>query len=111
MARANTARVRRASTRIAPSTTRRLRRVGRSAPRHSAAGAVTRTVTTSSTAYSRVDDGVEEIHHEIAQHEEGGDEEDGALDERVVSLDPRPQEQAAHPGKGEDLLGDHGAAE
>src|SRR5882724_9285528 len=111
MARANTARVRRASTRIATNTTRRLRRVGRSAARHSAAGAVTPAVTTSSTAYSRVDDGIEEIDHEIAQHEERGDEEDGALDQWVIPLDHRPQEQTAHSGQGKHLLGDHRATE
>src|SRR4029453_14271504 len=111
MARAKTARMIRASTRMAPNTMRRLRRVGRSAARHSAPGTDIRAVTTSSTANSRIDDGVEEIHGEIAQHEERGDEENGALNERVVPLDHRPQEQAAHSGEGEDLLGDHGAAE
>src|SRR6266511_2539527 len=89
---AKTARVTRASTRIAPRSTRRLRRVGRRAARHPATATGSYAVSTSSTAYSRVDNRVEEIHGEIAQHEEGGDEEDGALDQRVVPLDHRPQE-------------------
>src|SRR6266536_2678569 len=111
MARAKTARVTRTSTRMAPKSTRRLRSVGRSAARHPATGAGSCAATTSSTAYSRVDNRIEQIHGEIAQHEQGGDEEDGALDQRVVPLDHRPQEQTAYSGQGEDLLGHHRATE
>src|SRR2546427_2233557 len=105
MGRAKMARVTRASTRIAPKSTRRLRSVGRSATRHPATGAGSCAAATSSTAYSRVDNRVEQIHDEIAQHEQGGNEEDGALDQRVVPLDHRPQEQTAHSGQGKHLLG------
>src|SRR5262249_28860387 len=111
MAPANTASTIRAATRTPPKTTRRLRSVGWRPARHRdiAAGGVA--TTTLSTADPRVDRGVEEIDREIAQHEERADEEDGALHERIVALHHRPQEQAAHARQGEDLLGDHGAAE
>src|SRR5215471_9196641 len=100
-----------ARTRMLPKTTRRLRSVGckPARQREIAAGGVA--ATTLSTADPRVDGGVEEIDREIAQHEERADEEDGPLHERIVALHHRPQEQAAHPGQGENLLGDHGASE
>src|SRR5262245_20121210 len=108
---ANAASTMRARTRMLPKTTRRLRSVGCRPARHRDIAAGGLVMTTLSTADPRVDGGVEQIHGEVAQHEERADEEDGALHERIIPLDHRAQEQAAHPGQGEDFFGDHRAPE
>src|SRR2546425_9551227 len=65
----------------------------------------------STVANARIEPAVEEIDGEVDHHEEGRDEEDGALGQRVVALIDGPEDEAADTGKREYLLHHHGAAE
>src|SRR5262249_15210525 len=62
-------------------------------------------------ADARVEIGVQEVDGQVDRHEQHGDEQDGALGQRIVALVDGPQHEAPDPGKGEHLLDDHGAAE
>src|SRR5438309_4878406 len=58
-----------------------------------------------------IEPAVEKIDGEVDHHEEGRDEQDGALGQRVVALIDGPEDEAADTGKREYLLHHHGAAE
>src|SRR4030095_8734241 len=67
--------------------------------------------TTSVIADARIEDGVEEIHGEIDQHEGGGDEKHPALYQRIVAGLDSPHHHGAEPRPREDRLGEDGAAQ
>src|SRR5438093_885520 len=52
-------------------------------------------------ADARIEDGVEEIDHEVDEHEGRGDEEHAALDERVVARLDGPHHHGAEPRPGD----------
>src|SRR6266571_9528287 len=65
---------------------------------------------TASNAYSVADAGIEEdiedVHGEVDQHVYDRDDQDHALDHRIVATDDRVDGQAAEPRQREDALGD-----
>src|SRR6476620_8605203 len=60
-------------------------------------------------AHSRVEQGVADVHHDIAQHKKRRHQEQPALDHRVVPVQHRLRQQLAHAGNGEQRLGHHRA--
>src|SRR3990170_5720912 len=72
--------------------------------RASAAGAL-------AVADAWVDPGIEEIHHQIGDHEQERHHQHHALHHGIVALEDRLQHQPAHAGQREDLLDHHRAAQ
>src|SRR5215470_1131157 len=70
-----------------------------------------RPLAASAVADARVEPAVEDIDGEVDHHEQRGDEQDGALGQRVVALVDRPEDETADAGKREDLFHDHGPAQ
>src|SRR5207249_5116014 len=58
-----------------------------------------------------IEDDVEDIHDEVDQDVDAGDDEQHALDHRVVAPHDGIDGEAAQPGQREDALGYHGAAD
>src|SRR2546426_10781316 len=58
-----------------------------------------------------IEDGIERVHGEIDENDRGDDDEVDALDDRIVALGDRLEEEAPKPGQPEDRLDDDGAAE
>src|SRR5690606_13355489 len=59
----------------------------------------------------RMDQGVEQVDQQIDHHERDRDKQDAALQQRVISVGDRLQDQLTHTGQGKDLLNHHRAAE
>src|SRR5882762_3907496 len=58
-----------------------------------------------------IEDDIEEVHPEVDEHVDAGDDEDHALDHRVVAPDDRVHREAAEPWQREHALGHDGAAD
>src|SRR5262245_56619874 len=58
-----------------------------------------------------IEPGIAHVHEEVDEHDDGGEEEHGPLDDRVVPELHGVEHQAAHAGLEEDELHDHGASE
>src|SRR6266498_3760932 len=58
---------------------------------------------------ARVEHRVEEIHDEVHQHDDGHDHQVDALDDGVIALVDRVEEEPPHARQLEDGLDDHGA--
>src|ERR1043166_526632 len=58
-----------------------------------------------------VEDGIERVHSQVDQDDGGDDDEVDALDDRIVALADRLEEEAPESGQAEDGLDDHGPAE
>src|SRR5216117_1743101 len=54
----------------------------------------------------RIEDRIEKVHGEVQDHEGGGEEQNHALDHRVVALEDRVEQQPPDAGQGEDVF-DH----
>ena len=55
----------------------------------------------------RVDEGVGDVDDQVDEDEDDRDEQNSALQDGVVPAPDRIDEPGAHPGKGEDRLGEH----
>src|SRR3954466_655810 len=55
-------------------------------------------------AHSRIEQGVANVHPDIDQHEECGDEEQAALNHRIVAIENGLRQQLAHAGNREQRL-------
>src|SRR6266446_4306724 len=62
-------------------------------------------------ADARVEPAVEEIHQQIDEDENDGDQQHASLHHRIVALEDGRYREAAHAGPRKYGLGDHGAAE
>src|SRR5437867_11857323 len=60
---------------------------------------------------ARIEDGIERVHRQVDQDDGGDDDEIDALDDRIVALGDRLEEETPEAGQAEDGLDDHGAAE
>src|SRR5262245_49109020 len=60
---------------------------------------------------ARIEVGVARIHGEVHEHHHGDDEEIDALDDGIVALIDRVEEEAPHARQSKDGLEDHHAAE
>src|SRR5262245_59277712 len=60
---------------------------------------------------TRVEDDIEGVDGEVDQRHEQRDGQDHTLQHRVVAVDDGVHRELAHPGPGEDLLGDDRAPE
>src|SRR5437879_408540 len=60
---------------------------------------------------ARIEDGIERVHRQVDQDDGGDDDEVDALDDRIVALGDRLEEETPEAGQAEDGLDDHGAAE
>ena len=58
-----------------------------------------------------IDDCVEYVHEEVHEDEYAGDEQDNALDDRIVATQDGVDEEPSQPSYGKHVLGDHGAVE
>src|SRR5690606_41847802 len=52
----------------------------------------------------RMDQGIQQVDQQIDHHERDRDKQDAALQQRVISVGDRRQDQLTHPGQGKDLL-------
>src|SRR5690554_4247393 len=84
------------------------RRRQRGAWRRSALASLTAGVV-SVIADPRVDKAVDQVHQQVDDDERDGYKQHGALHHGVVAREHRGDQHAAHPGPGEDRLGDDGA--
>src|SRR3954463_13206007 len=64
-----------------------------------------------SSPHARVDDDVEGVDDEVHQNETRRDDQDRGLDQRVIALRDRAQDETPQARNGEDLLDHDGAAE
>src|SRR6186713_98607 len=58
-----------------------------------------------------IEPGIAHVHEEVDEHDDGGEEEHGSLDDRVVPELHGVEQQASHAGLKKDELHDHGAPE
>src|SRR5690606_27536711 len=52
----------------------------------------------------RMDQGIQQVDQQIDHHERDRDKQDAALQQRVISVGDRLQDQLTHTGQGKDLL-------
>src|SRR5437762_4630907 len=105
-----------ASRTAAPNGARRVRAARRSTTHRcsgAGAGAARRAIAGARSAISDpgIDPAIEEVDEQVAQDEAEGDQENHALHQRVVAREHGVHHEAADAGQGEDVLGDHGAAD
>src|SRR5687768_15860069 len=94
------------ATRSASAPARTMRPSTTHAPTNSGLRSARRADAGSATAQPRIERGVEEVHGEVQEHEDGAEEEDDPLHDRVVALEDGVQQEPADARQREDVLHD-----